>query len=162
MSDTVGELTNRLHLLRLTKLLVDGAAFRHVAGDLGKPDQVAGLVVHGVDDYVRPEPRTILADTPTLRLDPAIPSRGHQHMPRQAVFLIRGAVKHGKMLTNNLFCPIALDTLGTGIPVGDDAFCIQHEDGVVYYTPDEKPEPAFALTKPRQGLRQLAGPFFDV
>src|SRR5215472_6882413 len=83
MSDAVGELTNRLHLLRLTKLLFDGAAFRHVAGDLGEPDQVTGLVVHGIDDDVRPAPRTILADAPTLRLNPAIPTRGNQHRPRK-------------------------------------------------------------------------------
>src|SRR5271170_1194734 len=65
------------------------------------------------------------------------------------------------MLANNLLHPIALDAFGAGIPVSDNAVRIQHVNGVVCYPLDEKPEAAFALTKPRQRLRQLPGSFFD-
>jgi hypothetical protein len=100
MSHPVGKLSNRLHLLRLTELLVEGAAVRHIARDLGKPDQDAGIVLHGVDNSVCPKPRTILADAPTLRLKSSLLSGGHQRTARQSVFLILAAVKYGKMLTN--------------------------------------------------------------
>src|SRR5271169_6945258 len=115
----------------------------------------------GVDHHVRPEPGTIFADSPTLRLKSSLLSGGHQRACRQPVFPILGAVKYGKMPTNNLLRTIALDTLGAGIPVSDNAFRIQHENGVVRYPSDEKPEAAFALTKLRQGLGQLSGPLFD-
>src|SRR6516225_7602331 len=66
------------------------------------------------------------------------------------------------MLANNLRRPIAFDALGTGIPISDDTVCIQQVNGVIRYTPDKKPEAAFALTKLRQGLGQLSGPLFYV
>src|SRR5208282_493537 len=98
-----------LHLLRLSKLLLDGAALRHVARDLGEPDQDARIVVHGVDDHVCPEPGTVLADAPTLRLKSSIPSGGHQSALRQPVFPLFGAVKYGKVLANYLRSSIAFD-----------------------------------------------------
>src|SRR2546421_9367250 len=157
MRHSIGELTNRLHLLRLTELLVDGAALRHVACDLSKPDQDTGTVVDGVDDHIRPERRAVLAYAPTLRLESSVPSGDRQCAVRQPVFLILRGVEPGKMLTNNLLCPIALDPLGAGVPVGDDASRIQHENGVICYPLDEKSEAAFALTKLCQRHRQLSG-----
>src|SRR5690349_11590801 len=65
------------------------------------------------------------------------------------------------MLADNLPGPIALDPLGTRVPVGDDASWIQHENGVIRYPLDEKSETAFALAKLRQRLRQLSGACFD-
>src|SRR6516225_4777069 len=65
------------------------------------------------------------------------------------------------MLTNNLLCPIAFDTLGAGIPIRDDPFRIQHVNSVIRHTPDEQPEASFAVTKPRHRLRQLGGAFHD-
>ncbi len=65
------------------------------------------------------------------------------------------------MLADDLVGPIALDALGAGIPVGDDAVLVEHENGVIRDAPDEKPEAVFALTKLRQGLGQLSGPFCD-
>src|SRR6516162_8701893 len=66
------------------------------------------------------------------------------------------------MLANNLRRPVAFDTLSAGIPIGDDAVCIQQVNGVVRYTPDKKPEASFALTKLRQGLAQLSGALFYI
>src|SRR5438128_9894025 len=65
------------------------------------------------------------------------------------------------MLTNDLLRLIAFDPLCSRIPVGDDAFCIQHINGVVRYAPDEESEPSFALTKLCQGLGQLSSSFLD-
>src|SRR5262249_31664586 len=117
MSYSVGELTNRFHLLRLTELLVDGAALRHVAGDLCKADQDAVVVPYGVDDRIRPEPRPILAHPPTLRLESSFLG-GHLQRPvRQSVLLILCTVENRKVLTDNLFGPIALDALCASVPV---------------------------------------------
>src|SRR4029077_17832025 len=101
MGDSVGELTHRLHLLRLTELLVDGAALGHVACDLSKADQDTAIVVDCVDDGTRPKPRTILAYSPTLRLESSLLSRNRQRALRHPVFLIPSAIEHRKMLTND-------------------------------------------------------------
>src|SRR5271169_6670393 len=114
----------------------------------------------GVDHHVRPEPGTIFADAPTLRLKSSLLSGGHQRACRQPVFPILGAIKYGKMLANNLLSPIALDTFGANIPISDNAVCIQHLNVVIRDTPDEKPEASFALTKPRQRVDQLSGALF--
>src|SRR5438132_9638335 len=160
MSHSVGKLTNSFHLLSLTELLVDSTALGHVARDLSKPDQDAGIVVDGVDDHIRPEPRAVLAYAPTLRLESSVPNGNRQCAVWQPVFLILRCVNTGKMLTNNLLCPIAFDPLGAGVPIGDDASGIQHENGAIRYSLDEKSEAAFALTKLRQHLRQLSGTCF--
>src|SRR5713101_8635431 len=161
MRDPVGKLTNRLHLLRLTELLFDGAALGHVARHLCEADQDAAIVVDGIDDRVRPEPGAVLAYPPTLRLESSIPSGGRQCALRHPVVLILGAIEHGKMLTNDFLCRISFDALGAGVPVGDNALRIQHVNGVIRHAPDKKPEAAFALTKLRHSLRYLSGSFFD-
>src|SRR5690349_4120940 len=83
MSDSVGELTHRLHLLRLTELLFDGAALSHVARYLGEANQETVIIVDGVDNRVRPKPRAILAHSPTVCLESSVPRRSHQCPLRQ-------------------------------------------------------------------------------
>src|SRR6267378_851154 len=121
MGDSVGELTHRLHLLRLTELLVDGAALGHVARYLGEANQGTAIIVDGIDDHVRPKPRTILAHSPTICLESSVPSRNHQCALRQPVLSIRRRVKHGEMLTNDLLSLIAFDPLCSRILV--DPLC---------------------------------------
>src|SRR5215475_697663 len=101
MCNPVGKLTNRLHLLRLTKLLVDCASLRHVARHLCKANQDAGIVVESVDDDVRPEPRAVLAYPPALRLESSISSGVSQRALRQSIRLIFGGIEHRKMPANN-------------------------------------------------------------
>ena len=57
--------------------------------------------------------------------------------------------------------PITLDALGAGIPIGDDAICIQHVNGVVGHPPDKQSEASLALAEPGQRLGQLPGAFLN-
>ena len=88
MGDSVGKLTDRLHLLRLTELFFYGAALSHVARHLCEADQDTAIVVHGVQDCVSPKPRTILAYSPTVRLESSVPSGNHQRALRQPILSI--------------------------------------------------------------------------
>src|SRR5438552_12736201 len=72
VGDSVGKLTDRLHLLGLTELLFDGTALGHVASDFGETNQGPAIVVDGIDDHVRPKPRAILAYSPPVRLEPSL------------------------------------------------------------------------------------------
>src|SRR4029077_15747706 len=101
---------------------------------------------------VRPKPRPILAHSPTVCLESSLPSRNHQRTLGQPCLSIGRGVEHGEMLPNDLLRLIALDPLCSRIPVGDNAFCIQHINGVVRHAPDKKPEPALTLTEPCRGL----------
>ena len=72
--DAAGQLAERLHLLRLRQLFARARRARlrlaplgDVAGDLGKADQRAFLVMDRVDDDTRPEAAAVLAHGASLR-----------------------------------------------------------------------------------------------
>src|SRR5215470_15003466 len=65
------------------------------------------------------------------------------------------------MPPNNLVRPVTLDTLGASVPIGDNAICVQHVNGVIRDAINEQSEASFALTKARQRLRQLSGALLD-
>ncbi len=75
MRDTARQLTERIHLLRLSELALDFlqpqlglTPFADVPGNLGKTDQAAIVITDRIDDHARPEEGTVLADTPALLL----------------------------------------------------------------------------------------------
>ena len=49
-------------------------------------------------------------------------------------------VEAGEVLADDLLGPVALDPLGPGVPGGDVALRVEHEDGVVGRPVDEQPE----------------------
>src|SRR4051794_36389418 len=56
--------------LALLQRLLCGTALGHIARDLGKSDELARVVVDGVEDGERPEAGPILAQAPALLLEP--------------------------------------------------------------------------------------------
>ena len=73
VGDAAGELTDRLQLLRLHskltrpfQILFGFFTFGYVAGDLGKANNGTAVVPNSVDHDMRPEPRSVLADTPSF------------------------------------------------------------------------------------------------
>src|SRR6185437_16401638 len=92
-----------------------------VAGDLGEADQFAVVVVDRVDDDVRPEDRTVLADAPALSLEfSCLGGNGECAIGdfECAVFL---GVKLREMTTDDLRRAIALDALGARVPARNNA-----------------------------------------
>src|SRR5690349_690180 len=98
MRDPAGELTDCLELLRLKQrlarqleLVLGLFALGDVAGDLGKADQRAVVVVDRIDHDARAKARSILADPPALGGKAAFaPSRvqGSLRFLRRAVGLL--------------------------------------------------------------------------
>jgi hypothetical protein len=171
-----GELADSLHLLRLGKLLLRPfqrlrhlAPFGHVARDLGETQQVAVLVADRIDDDAGPELRAVLAHAQALGLERALARGGREGARRRAGGAIGVGVEACEMLADDLRCPIALDALGAGIPVGHHAVGVEHVQGVVPHALDEMleaPLGVFALGRlpdePRVGRRQLRRPFADL
>src|SRR5580704_388987 len=59
-----------------------------------------------------------------------------------------------EMLANDFFGPIAFDSLGSGIPAGDQTIRIQREDGIVQHALDH--QPTVFLASPQICLYSLA------
>ena len=59
------------------------------------------------------------------------------------------------MLPDDLGRRIALDALGAGIPAGDDAVRVQHEERIVGDAVDEQPELTLAFAQTILGLAPL-------
>ena len=128
-----------------------------VPGDLGEAAQDARLVPQGRDDDVGPERRAVLADPPALVLEPARPPR-RPPVPASGQPALDGLlrVEAGEVLADDLVGLVALDPLGPGVPGGDVALRVEHEDGVVLDALDQQPEPL--LAQPRASPRPACGP----
>ena len=145
MGDTARELTDALHFLRLDQTLFGRAPLGQVARDLRKTDDVAFGIADRIDHGARPEPASIFADPPALRLVLAGPRRGLDRLVRNLPFPIFIGIEAREMLSDDLFARIALDALRAGIPIDDRSAGIEHENGVVGYALDQNPKPAFAV-----------------
>src|SRR6266545_4128806 len=118
-----------------------------VARDLGEPAQGAGRVVHGRDDHVGPEAGAVLADAPSLVLEPARPAGHLQLVVRPARGHLLGRVEHGEMPSDDLLAPVALDPLRARVPTGHMAGGVEHEDPVVEHGFDHEPELVLAILR---------------
>jgi hypothetical protein len=117
--------------LAVLQRLLGDATLGHVARDLGKSDEPAPFVVDGVENGQSPEARPILAQAPTLVLEPPnLPRRG-ERATGQTRLLVLGREKHRKVPPQHLLGAIALDALGTRVPAGDAAVGIDHVDRVI-------------------------------
>ena len=104
------------HLLAAAQLLLAFAMKGHVAGDLPEPDQNSLFVANRVDDRVRPEARTVLANAPAFVLDPAVLRRVRKLALRLLIFQILRTVEEREVLSHRLLLFVAHDPFGAGIP----------------------------------------------
>ena len=118
-----------------------------VAGNFGEPDQGAVLVADGVDHDQRPETAAVLAHAPAFALVVALARRGGEHARRQTGRAILAGVEPGEMLSDHLGRAVALEVLGPGVPVDDDARRIEHVDGVVLDRLHQEAKAPFAVVK---------------
>src|SRR5260221_14406374 len=66
MSDAPGQLSDGFHFLHLPDLILDRSSLGQVAGDFGKSQVVAVLVMNGIDDDTRRETFAPLALAPAI------------------------------------------------------------------------------------------------
>ena len=112
-------------------------AGRQVTGDFREAEQLPVVVLEGRDDDVGPKLRAVLANPPALVLEPSLGS-GHLQFvggPAPVERLLR--VERREVLADDLVGLVLLDPLGPGVPGGDVAVRVEHEDGVVLHALDQ-------------------------
>ena len=147
MRNTASELADGFQLLRLEQCFLGAfegecrfPPFRNVAGDLGKAEQLAVVVVDRVDDDAGPETSAILAHPPPFGLEFPLFQRGLDRSRRdscEAVFL---SVKAGEMLADDFLFSVSLKALRTGVPTADVSLGGKHVDRVIGYSGNEDAE----------------------
>ena len=157
-----GQLADRLDLLRVHQRLaraVEGelrlAALGDVARDLGEADQPARRLADGVDHDVGPEAGAVLALPPALGLEAAFALGDRQAARRLAAAAVLVGVEDREMLADDFVRPVALDALGAGVPVADDAAGVEHVDRVVGHALDQPAEQLLAASQLLLGLPSL-------
>src|SRR5690606_7785786 len=108
----------------------DAPALAHVARDGGVAAQAALAVVHRRDHVVGPEHAAVAAHAQALVLDAAHRQRLRQVPPGLAARPRLGRIEHREVTPDHLARVVALDARGAGVPAGDAALRVEHEDGV--------------------------------
>ena len=118
-----GQLSDRLHLLRLRKpplrllqLELCRAPRGDIAGDLGVTEQRPGVVADHVDDHMRPEAGAILAHAPALVFETPLLCRRRERAIGSTGGAVSFGVEAGEMLADDLLGPVALGTLRARVP----------------------------------------------
>jgi hypothetical protein len=163
VGEAAGELAERFHLLRaeerfaaLLEPKLRLSLLRHVASDLPKADQVSVVAADGVEDHACPEAGAVLAHAPALGLVAARRAGGFDRLGWDAHVDVLRRIEAAEMLSDDLVGTITLDAFRAGVPVGDLAFGIEHEDSVVGDALDEQPEPALGIEEGLLRLLRLA------
>lgn len=151
MRDTAGQPPDRLQLLGLKKRLprsrqrfLGSLSFRHIPGDLRKTQQLAFLILDGVNNHVSPESSAVLANPPPFALVPTLSFGDSKDLlwPARRPVLFR--VEPGKMLPDDFAFRIALQPRAADVPVGYDACGVEHIDCVISDALHEQPETLLA------------------
>src|SRR5690606_29904893 len=132
--------------------------FGDVAGDLGEADQAPVIVVDRIDDHVRPEQAAVLAAAQALLFIFALLARLRQRAGRLAAGPVLIGVEAREMLADALARPVALDPLRAGVPAGDAAFDVEHEDRIIVHALDEHAELLRVLVESAHGAGILVRP----
>jgi hypothetical protein len=111
-----------------------------VAGDLSEADQLAGLVVDGIDDDAGPEAGAVLANAPAFGFELAFLGGGPQRFRRNAGCLILLGIEAREVAPDDLVGLVALEATRAGIPGGDMPLPVEHVDGVIGDRVDEQLE----------------------
>src|SRR4029077_5260830 len=125
-------------LLTLSERLFGEAALGQVAGDFGEPNEMPGMVSQRGDDHVCPEATAILADAPTLVLEPSNPRRFLELELGKTLFDFLARVKDREMFSDHFVRGVALEALRAGVPAQDVAVRVERENGVVADALDEQ------------------------
>ena len=107
------------------------ALFGHVAGDLGKANDLPVVAADGVDHHHGPEARAVLAHAPAFGFIAPGVAGGLQGPVGDTGLPVLGRIEAAEMLADDFLGLVSLDALGAGIPVRHMTFGIEHEDRVI-------------------------------
>ncbi len=127
-------------------------AFGEVARDLEKPQQLAIRRTHGGDRNIRPDPTAVLPEPPAV-IDKFSRRGSHfQLMFGKARALVLGRIESREVPPDDFMGGISLDSLGTTVPVENDAPGRHRENRVILDRFDELVEMAQLVTQALRGL----------
>src|ERR1700732_3149594 len=140
------ELAGALRLfLGLQQELFGPFAFRDVSRDLAEAAQAPRRVTQRGNHHAGPEPRSILAHSPTFFFESPMLRGNLQFIGGLALFDILPGVKAGEVLANDFLRFVAFDSFSPRIPCGNAAFGVEHKNRVAGYLRDEQTESLLAL-----------------
>src|ERR1700686_1391042 len=93
---------------------------------------MARTIPQGSNHYVRPEPRTILADAPAFVFDPALADRSPKLLFWFAVLDVLVGIEAGEVSPDDLFRPIAFNPFRSKVPTNDPPVPAKHENRIVF------------------------------
>jgi hypothetical protein len=111
------ELTNPLHLLRLSLTFLRLAPLCEIARHLGEANEFSIFVTDRIDNDAGPKLCAILADPPALHFALSFASCSFKSFLRDSVCTILVRIKARKVLTDNLLGRIAFDPLRARVPI---------------------------------------------
>jgi hypothetical protein len=120
-------------------------ALGQVAGHLGEPPLGAVAPYEPGDDDAGPEPGAVLAHPPPFVGPPALRTGLTDRAVRYTGKAILLGVEGGEVPADDLVRPVALQSFRPGVPAGDDAVGVEHEDRIVHDARDQELEQAGAL-----------------
>src|ERR1019366_8842045 len=133
-------------LLAPLELSFGTPSFGEVAGHLSEADQATSLVANGREDDVRPELRPVLSNAPAFFLEATLALGDLERMVALAGRDLFWRVEDREVPSDDLGRLVTVHPPGAGVPRGDDAVHVEHEDAVVHDALDEQAEAVRALT----------------
>src|SRR5215469_538377 len=106
-------------------------SFGEVSSHLNEAHQFIARSADGRNDHVGPESRPVLAYPPVFLFVATVFESGAKSFGRQTCSSVFWCIESGKMLTDYLARPVALDSLSAEIPGCYVPLRIQNKDGIV-------------------------------
>ena len=122
-----------------------GLPLGDVTRDLGKTNQLAAFVAHGVDDDEGPKAAAVLAQPPAFRAEASRFACGCKSSFRNAIGAVLWRVKSGKRSACYLFRRVALQSRSSRVPTYDGSIDVHQEDRVIDDRIDEQLQPAWVV-----------------
>src|SRR5262249_29161666 len=127
-------------LFRPAKLLFHRTPFGQVAGYLGKSGEVALLVAQRRDHDVRPKTRAVFANAPALLFATTLAAHRFVNALGRARVAVFGCVKEREVMSDDLVCLVAFDSLGASIPSSHLAGWVETKNRIIGNRVDQRVE----------------------
>src|SRR5262249_50028182 len=127
------------------QFLFDSSFLGGVARNFQESAHTSGLILQRGDNYIGPESRPVLPNTPSIILKAA---RSNGSLQLRGWFSNRNLVlriENRYITSDALLCPIAVDACGRAVPAGHPPFRIEGDNGIVFDIGENHPQPLFAL-----------------
>ena len=138
MRDAAGQFADRLHFLshrelfaRLNEFFLRVTSLGQVSKDIGKTDQISGVITNGRDRARDKKQRAILSDAPSLNFVLAPLNGQSQGAVRFASTALIRPIKYPEMLADDFFRGVSNDLLRGVVPAHNVSHRVERKNGIV-------------------------------